>query len=374
MSDTIAAAATPPLTGAVAIIRISGDGAFAVADRIFFPYAGGPLSGLAPRHAWYGEVREPDGTVLDRALALTFPAPASYTGEDCAEIQCHGGLTLVDRILRLCRACGARAAGPGEFTRRAFLNGKLDLTGAEAVADLIGAESVEGVRNAAAQLSGELARRLDAERERLVDLNAHFSAYIDYTDEGVEPPDLSGAAETLRGIGRRLAALSDGFAAGRCFSEGVRCAIIGRPNAGKSSLLNALTGTERSIVTDVPGTTRDTVEAPLRVGGAVLRLADTAGLRDPADLAERLGVERSRAAARESAIVLAVFDGSVPASGDDRAAEELAAGCGAAVVTVFCKADLPAGRAIPPGALRVSSVTGEGLDALRAELARLMGT
>ena len=373
MTETIAAAATPPLSGAIAIIRISGSDAFSVADRVFRPFAGKPLSALEPRHAWYGEITDSDGHLLDRALALTFPAPASYTGENCAELQCHGGLTLVNRVLGLCCLAGARIAAPGEFTKRAFLNGKLDLTGAEAVADLISAESAESVRNAAAQLSGVLKQRLDSVTEELLDLTAHFAAYIDYTEEGVEPPDLEGAPARLKSVSEALRGLAESFSSGRCFGEGVRCAIIGCPNAGKSSLLNALVGSERAIVTNIPGTTRDTIEATVNVGGALLRLVDTAGIRDTDDLAERLGVQRSMDAAKNSALILAVFDSSVPESEGDREVEKLALDSGAEVVNIFCKSDLSPARPTPQGALSVSTVTGAGVAELKAELTRRMG-
>lgn len=373
MSDLIVAAATPPVTGAIAIIRISGPGAAELADRVFFPFSGQRLSALPPRYAAYGEIREPSGAVLDRCLGISFPAPASYTGEDCAELQIHGGLTLVNRVLSLCCDAGARMAGPGEFTKRAFLNGKLDLTGAEAVADLISAESAEGVKNAAAQLSGSLRLRLESVTDRLLDLTSHFAAYIDYTEEGVEPPDLGNAEEMLLGISEELSRLSDSFSSGRYFGEGIRAAILGKPNAGKSSLLNALTGTDRAIVTDIPGTTRDTVEATLSIGGALLRLVDTAGLRSTEDLAEKLGVERSIEAARASAIIIAVYDGSVPPSPGEDEPERLAALTGAKLVRVICKSDLPTLRPIPEDAVALSTLTGEGIDGLRDRLCELLG-
>ena len=373
MSDLIVAAATPPVTGAIAIIRISGDGAAELADRVFFPFSGEKLSALPARYAAYGEIRDFSGAVLDRCLGLKFPAPASYTGEDCAELQIHGGLTLVNRVLSLCCEAGARMAAPGEFTRRAFLNGKLDLTGAEAVADLISAESAEGVKNAAAQLSGSLKRTLEGVTDRLLDLTSHFAAYIDYTEEGVEPPDLGDSEGELRDIADKLSSLSDSFSSGRYFGEGVRAAILGKPNAGKSSLLNALVGTDRAIVTNIPGTTRDTIEATVSIRGALLRLIDTAGLRTTDDLAERLGVERSVEAASSSSIIIAVFDGSLPPSPDEDEPVRLAEKTGAHLVRVICKADLPLAREIPHGATVLSTVTGEGIDALRSRLGELLG-
>ena len=373
MSDVIVASATPPISGAIAIIRLSGPGSVLVADKIFFPFCGSPLSALEPRCARYGEIRDFDGAVLDRCLGLYFPSPASYTGEDCAELQIHGGLTLVSRVLSLCCEAGARMAAPGEFTKRAFLNGKLDLTGAEAVADLISAESAEGVKNAAAQLSGSLRSVLEDVSSELLDLTSHFAAYIDYTEEGVEPPDLGNAESDLRAISQRLSRLAESFSSGRYFGEGVRAAIVGKPNAGKSSLLNALAGTDRAIVTNIPGTTRDTIEATVSVNGAILRLIDTAGIRTTEDLAEKLGVERSLEAARSSAIVIAVFDGSEPPSPEDDETRSLAQSSGSELIEVICKSDLPLARPAGENAILLSTVTGEGLDDLKAELTRRLG-
>ena len=360
MTDTIAAIATPPATGAIGIIRLSGPQARAVADRIFFPYSkpdGAALSALPPRCAHFGRVLDADGRLLDKALALVFPAPHSYTGEDCVELHCHGGLRLLDRVLSLCFANGARQAEAGEFTKRAFLNGRLDLTEAEAVADLIHAETLEGVRNAA-------------------DVTAHFTAYIDYTDEGVEPPDCAGAEAICRQSAKRLADLADSFAGGRLFTEGIRCAIVGRPNAGKSSLLNALCGFERSIVTDLAGTTRDTVEETVQVGPILLRLIDTAGLRSGAEAVEQLGIERTKAAVRQAGLVVAVFDGGEAFTEADRAVCSLLADTTVPIVAAVNKSDLPQrlDRAAAPAladAVSVSAATGAGLELLRQRICAL---
>ncbi len=371
-NDTIAAIATPPATGAIGIIRLSGPAAFTVADAVFKTAGGRPLSSLPKRYAHLGKITDTDGKMLDSALALLFPAPASYTGEDCAELHCHGGLTLLNRVLTLCFKNGARAAERGEFTKRAFLNGKLDLSGAEAVADLIAAESVEGVKNAAGQLSGRLFSGLEQISNTLLDIIAHFTAYIDYTDEGVEPPDLSGAAQTLRDCADKLRTLSESFAEGRLFTEGVRCAIIGKPNAGKSSLLNALAGFDRSIVTDIAGTTRDTIEQTVKFGGLLLRLVDTAGLRDSEDLAERLGVERAVSAAGTAGLILAVFDGSRPASAEDEKTVSVAQQSGCETIYIINKSDLPRSFSpiglLPGEAVELSVKTGAGLDNLKEEI------
>jgi tRNA modification GTPase len=370
--DTIAAVATPPATGAVGIIRLSGPAAFDIADAVFTPNGGTPLSELPKRYAHLGKIKDFDGRVIDSALALLFPAPNSYTGEDCAEFHCHGGLALLNRVLSLCFANGARAAQRGEFTKRAFLNGKLDLSGAEAVADLIAAENVEGIKNAAGQLTGRLHSGLEEISNTLLDVLSHFTAYIDYTDEGVEPPDLGATVHTLEDCAKKLRALSDSFSEGRLFTEGVRCAIIGKPNAGKSSILNALVGYDRSIVTEFAGTTRDTIEETVRLDSVILRLVDTAGLRTAKDLAEKLGVERAVSAADSAGLIIAVFDGSVPASAEDEQTLSVAQESECEKIYVINKCDLdkklkPEGL-IPGRAVEISAKTGEGLDKLKEEI------
>ena len=371
MSDTIVAVATAPGAAAIGIVRLSGPKSAEIACGLFSPADGRGLSEHGARKAVFGTLAD-GGQVLDRCIAILFPAPASYTGEDCAELQCHGGTALLSRVCAAARARGARAAEPGEFTRRAFLNGKLDLTGAEAVADLIAADTADGALNAAAQLSGALQNRLAGAFALLRDDVAHLAAYIDYTEEGVEPPDCGEVLERLRRLQAELKALAETFSAGRLFGEGVRCAIIGKPNAGKSSLMNALAGFDRSIVTDTAGTTRDTVEETACIGGLKLRLADTAGLRDARELAERLGVDRAKAAAMSSGLILAVYDGSCLPDEGDKATAELASAAGCEVINIVNKGDLPLVRPVE-GAVVVSAKTGEGLDALRAEILRRFG-
>jgi tRNA modification GTPase len=377
--DTIAAAATPPATGAVAIIRISGPAAISIADRIFHPVAGGRLSDKPPRQVIFGTVSKPGGPVMDECLAFYFRAPKSYTGEDSVEIQCHGGMLLVSRILRLCYEEGARAALPGEFTRRALLNGKLTLTQAEAVADLIHAETSEGAQNAAAQLTGPLADELEQMNEALLAHAAHFTAYIDYTEEGIEPPDLSESQKSLVEISRRLIALSDSFAAGRLFTEGISCVLLGRPNAGKSSLLNTLANTDRAIVTDIAGTTRDTLEASANLGGVLLRLVDTAGLRESDDPVEKIGVARAKEAASRAGLILALFDQNQPPTKEDIAVLVEAEQSGAPVIFIKNKADLPENREMAEflkekTPLPISTKTGEGVKALAKRVQELFGT
>ena len=320
MSQTIAAIATPPAPSAIGILRLSGDGAIEAAAAVFRPASGKSLAEYESRRLVYGTLLGPDGAPIDQALATVSRAPRSYTGEDTAEFQCHGSPAVLQLGLEALLAQGVRQAGPGEFTRRAFLNGKLDLTQAEAVADLIDAETPAAVRQAAGQLSGALGRRVGAIYDGLVDLMAHFHAVLDYPDEDIDPFRADTIRAGLEEARAGLSALLATYERGRYIAGGVPCVLVGRPNAGKSSLLNALVGYDRAIVTDVPGTTRDTVEARCRLGGVVLKLIDTAGLRDTEDEVERIGVARSRAALEEARLALLVVDGSEPLTAEDLAA------------------------------------------------------
>ena len=285
MSDLIAAISTPLSPSAIGILRLSGPGAAAAADR----------------------------RVVDQVLATVSRAPHSYTGEDTAELQCHGSPMVLSLGLEALCAAGARLAQPGEFTKSAILNGRLDLPQAEAVADLLEAETPEGVRAAAGQLSGALSRRVEGVYHGLVDLLAHFHAVLDYPDEDIGPLEAEQIGGVLSAAAGELRRLLETYQRGRVLVRGVPCAIVGLPNAGKSSLLNALVGYQRAIVTDIPGTTRDTVEERCMLGGVLLRLIDTAGLRETDDPVERLGVARSRAALEGAELALVLMDGSAPA-------------------------------------------------------------
>ncbi len=374
MADTIAAVATGGCVSAIGIIRLSGDGAIAAADAVFRAFSGEKLKDAQDRRLIFGSMLGPDGSVMDEGLAVVSHAPASYTGEDTAELQCHGSPAAMAEILRALFAAGARQAKPGEFTRRAFLNGKLGLIEAEAVIDLIEAQTAETAKNAAGQLMRAISARTDAIYSSLLDIMAHFHAVLDWPDEDIEPFEQRKYVSTMTSARAELERLLLTFERGRVMKDGAACAMIGRPNVGKSSLLNALAGFERAIVTPHAGTTRDTLEEKLVLGGRLLRLTDTAGIRDSGDDIEMLGVERAERAAESAELVLAVFDGSREFSDEDEHVLALAAKAPAAVA-VINKKDLPArldARAIEDRlgpAVRVCAVTGEGLQDLAAAVA-----
>ncbi|MEG1988780.1 MAG: tRNA uridine-5-carboxymethylaminomethyl(34) synthesis GTPase MnmE, partial [Oscillibacter sp.] len=374
--DVIAAIATGSATTAIGIVRVAGEGCFALCNQIFRAANGRPFSDQAPRSMVLGEVLDAAGGVLDHGLAVRFPAPHSYTGEDCAEFHCHGSPVVLREVLSALFAVGARQARAGEFTRRAFLNGQLDLTQAEAVSDLIAAETAAAAKHAAAQLDGVLRRDFEDIYNRLLDISAQFYAVVDYPDEDIADLDLtelSAALETSEATLSRLLATCD---RGRVLKSGVPAVILGRPNVGKSSLLNALLGYDRAIVTATAGTTRDTVEEPLLLGGVLLRLTDTAGLRQTQDPIEAQGVTRAKAAAERAELSLLVLDGSAPATEEDRLALSIAL-TAPHCIAVVNKSDLPPcldAAALSPGFSAVLSVcakTGEGLSALDAAVAAL---
>ena len=319
MSTVIAAIATPAAVGGLGVIRVSGDGAVAIADRVFRPLNDHrALTSLRGYTAVYGHVADADGDI-DECVATVFRAPHSYTGEDVVELSCHGGVYLLQRTLRALFEAGATPAQAGEFTRRAFLNGKIDLTRAEAVAALIAADGKLAAKTALATREGAVFRRLQQTREALVGLQAQFSAFVDYPDDDIPDLQPETLAQTLADAHADLSQLLATYDAGRLLREGVDTVIVGSPNVGKSTLMNLLAGCERSIVTDVAGTTRDVVEETVRVGNVCLRLADTAGIRETADTVEAIGVARSRERLQRASLVLAVFDGSRLLSDDDRA-------------------------------------------------------
>jgi tRNA modification GTPase len=365
--ETIAAVATPFGEGAIALLRLSGPRALEIADRVCG--AGAKPSGLASRRQRLMSLHDAGGAKLDEALVSVHRAPASYTGEDVVEFACHGGIHVTRRVLEALCAAGARPAGPGEFTQRAFLHGKMDLTQAEGVMDLIKAQTDLALRSAAEQLDGRLGARIHSLRDDLLGLAAHVEAYIDFPDEDIDPD--TGAALLMRFDAARAAldALLATAGQGRILREGVRTVIFGEPNVGKSSLLNALVGHERAIVSAIPGTTRDTIEEFISVRGLPLRLTDTAGLRASADPLENAGMERTRRTLAQADLTLRVVDASQPPSagaiGDPSDKPETPS---AASLLIFNKVDLGIdprwSSAQYPDALRVSCRTGDGLDEL----------
>ena len=317
MADTIAAICTGGEASAIGVIRLSGGDAIRIADRVFRAKNNRSLLDAENRKLYYGELRNKNGETIDLCLCTVSRAPYSYTGEHTAELHCHGSPVVLAEGLRALFFAGARQAEAGEFTKRAFLNGRMDLSQAEAVVDLIDAETVPAAQNAAGQLAGAVRRKAEAIYEDLVGIMAHFHAVIDYPDEDIDDFRLADYLKTLRNAEKTLSRLADTFDRGRLLKEGVRSVIIGRPNTGKSSLLNILVGYERAIVTEIPGTTRDTIEETVHLGGTLLRLTDTAGIRKTEDSVEKLGVARSAEAAEGADLVLAVFEGSEELADED---------------------------------------------------------
>lgn len=369
MTDLIAAIATGAAPTGVGMIRLSGFGAIEAVSALFTPQQGAPLGERPDRQLVYGTVADCEGRLLDRALAFVSRAPHSYTGEETAELQCHGSPMLLSLLLEALFSLGARQALPGEFTKRAFLNGKLDLMQAEAVIDLIDAETPSAARQAASQLEGALSRRVSDIYDGLVNLMAHFYAVLDYPDEDIDLFRQETISHALSLARAQTDALLQTYTRGRQITKGIPCVILGKPNVGKSSLLNALSGYARAIVTDLPGTTRDTIEARVTVGGVLLRLIDTAGLRETEDLVEQLGVLRSRAAVEEAELCLLMLDSSLPLSEEDYAAIELAKSVPHCIL-LLNKSDKPAAvqsellKQEFPHMISLSAKSGEGLSAL----------
>mgnify|MGYP000027956327 CR=1 FL=1 len=355
LKEPICAIATPPGKGAIGVVRLSGEGALEIAARAF---RGKDPRRLKGGRFTLGEVVDPaTGEVLDQALLLVFRAPHSYTGEDLVEFQTHGSPAVLRRVMEVLVSLGARPAGRGEFTLRAYLNGKLDLAQAEAVLALIEAEGELARRQALRGLEGALSRKIAALEEQLLNLLAHIQALLDYPEEGVEPHRAEGVIrEALAEVEGLLAQAK----ASRLAQKGARLALVGAPNAGKSSLLNALLGYERALVSPIPGTTRDYLEAPLELFGIPLVAVDTAGVRETADPLERAGVERALRVAQEADLILYVADRSVPRPPPPPLPWER-------VIRVATKADLPPAWE-DPAFLPVSSLTGEGLERLKEAL------
>jgi tRNA modification GTPase len=382
VADTIVAPATAPGTGAVAIVRLSGPRAFEILDAIFRPVHPGEL---APRMLRLGDVIDPaTGVSVDRALVVAMPTPGSLTAEDVVEIQCHGGPFIVRRIVALATACGARLAEPGEFTRRAFLNGRIDLAEAEAVADLVAARSETALAQALSQLSGALSARVAELRREVIAIRAHLEVEIDFSDEDIRLPSRREVAAEIERLIAAIALLHDSFSRGLLMRDGVRATIIGKPNAGKSSLLNLILGADRAIVTPIAGTTRDVIEDSVHLGPYALVLNDTAGIRElgadsggiDIDTVERIGIERTIKSARDADLLIAMFDSSRRLESEDLALIRFTGG--RAGLAVLNKRDLPAvttpamlrERGLEKPILPLSAIDLDDATKLRAELTK----
>jgi tRNA modification GTPase len=368
-ADTIAAITTPLGESGIGAVRISGPGAYAVGDKIFKSKSEVPLKERRDRSIQYGTIVDENGTCIDEVLALIMKGPHSYTAEDVLEIQCHGGREALESILQLILRSGARMANPGEFTERAFVNGRIDLAQAEAVMDVIQAKSRAGLTSAVSQLEGRLSKVINKTRNELTELVTRLEVMIDYPEEDLEDiavPDVSGA---LKGVQKKLQHMLEESQSGRMIRDGVMAAIAGTPNAGKSSLLNRLLQEERAIVTDVPGTTRDVLEEWITLRGIPVCLVDTAGIRETDDTVEKIGVSRARQYLDRADIILAVIDSSRPLTEEDK--DILQSVAGKNVIVVLNKTDLPpvvtSKDLSPYGFLLcpISASTGKGLDELK---------
>ncbi len=368
--DTISAIATAPGAGGIGVIRISGEHAIDVADAVFRAANGKRLAEVPSRQVIYGHAVDAEGRTVDEILAIVMRSPHSYTCEDVVELQAHGSSVALRKILRLTWQAGARQAERGEFTKRAFLNGRLDVSQAQAVMDIIEARTERSLQMAEGHLSGHFSAQIQAMQDAIMDMTAHIEAVIDFPEDGVEEvvtDEIGAKVQELRtGIARMLQTAHTG----RILRDGLMTAIIGKPNVGKSSLLNALLREERAIVTDIPGTTRDSIEEYAEVGGVPLRIIDTAGIRETDDVVEQMGVERARGYVARAALVLALFDGSRPLTAEDE--EILGLLHGKDAILLLNKSDLPAvttaaelaERAGGMEVLPVAVASGAGLDAL----------
>lgn len=375
--NTIAAISTPMGTGGVGIIRISGEKSIETADKIFTAFSGEKLADSKGYRAHYGRVFE-NGTPIDEAVCLVFRAPHSYTGENVVEINCHGGLFITQKILRLALENGASPALPGEFTKRAFLNGKLDLSKAESVMSLISAQGEQGANAAYNLLEGSLSRKIEEINSELLTAAAHIAAWTDYPDDEIMEIDSDDLKNALQNCYKEIKKLIDKFDSGMAVISGVDAAIVGKPNVGKSTLMNLLTGYDRSIVTAVEGTTRDVVEETVNVGGCILRISDTAGMRETTDEVEKIGVDRSKIKLERSAVIFAVFDLSRSLSDEDMELIKLCKGKN--VIPVINKTDLEhiadvslieqnLGKCVA-----ISAKDGDGYDELCETVVSLVGT
>lgn len=377
MEKTIAAISTPNGAGGMGVIRISGENALAVAESVFSSVSGKKISEMKGYTASFGKIMD-DDEMIDEAVALVFRAPHSYTGEDVVEISCHGGMYVTRRVLRAVISHGAAPAGPGEFTKRAFLNGKMGLTEAESVMDIISANGEQSARAALGIKEGRLRRKIDEVRTQLITQAAHLAAWADYPEDEIPEVDETELKAALYDSAEKLSALLKTYDAGKLMREGVDTVIAGKPNVGKSTLMNLLSGCERSIVTNIPGTTRDIIEETVILGGIPLRLSDTAGIRTTDDPVESIGVSRARDRLLSAGLVFAVFDASIPLTDDDRELISLLEN--APAVAVINKTDLDVKiddafiRERIKHVVSISAKNGSGISELEAQVSQIVGT
>lgn len=377
MEKTIAAISTANGLGGIGVIRISGENALAVAESVFRSAAGKKITEMKGYTAAYGKIFD-KGEAIDEAVALVFRAPHSYTGEDVVELSCHGGLYVTKRVLRAVLQNGASPAGAGEFTKRAFLNGKTGLTEAEAVMNMISARGAQSARAALSCMEGKLRQRIDNVRLSLVNTAAHLSAWADYPEEDIPEVDTAHLTAKLEECQKELQSLLDSYDTGKVMREGVDTVIAGRPNVGKSTIMNLLSGCERSIVTSVPGTTRDIIEETVLLGEIPLRLSDTAGIHATDDPVEKIGVERAKERLRRAGLILAVFDSSRPLSEDDRLLIDSLSD--APALALINKTDLPTLLDIDyireriPHLVLLSALKGDGTEELERQVSDIIGT
>ncbi len=367
MADVIAAVSTGNQISAIGIIRLTGQGCADIADQVFTRKNATPLAQSPARKLVLGELHDASGRIIDQCMAVFTPGPNSYTGEDTVEFHCHGSPAVLAAGLDALYRWGARPAARGEFTKRAFLNGRMDLTSAEAVIDLIEAETADAAANAAGQVTGILQKKLAPIYDALNDLCSHFHAVLDYPDEDIDDFQLQDYSAVLKTNAKQLYALLSTYGQGQILKRGVRAAIVGKPNVGKSSLLNTLAGFDRVIVTEVAGTTRDTVEETVKLGSIVLRLIDTAGIHQTDDKIEAMGVERSMAAVKDADLILFVCDSSQPLTEEDHRVIDMCCEL-QNVIVLLNKSDLkPVVRPIDLPFMDIipfSTKTGEGMDLL----------
>ncbi len=377
MTDVIAAVSTPLAAGGIGVIRISGEGAIETADKVFKATSGKKLVSLKGYTAAHGKVFM-NGEAIDECVALVFRAPRSYTGENTVEISCHGGVFVTNQVLRAVLSAGARPAEAGEFTKRAFLNGKMDLSEAEAVMGLIGARGEGGMKAAMTALDGALSKKINQLCHILVSAAAHMSAWVDYPDDEIPELDFDVLRDNLIQVRAQLSEMLSKFDAGKAITSGVETAIVGKPNVGKSALMNMLSGFSRSIVTDIAGTTRDVVEETVRVGSVILRLADTAGIRETGDVVENIGVDLAKQRIERASLILAVFDSSEELDNADKEILELCSG--REVVGIVNKTDLPAKAdveyisSVLSRVVYISAETHEGEKDLTQAIEQVLGT